>query len=1083
MSLVDGKERELATNPTGSYIVQAPAGSGKTEVLTQRYLRLLNTVNKPEEIISITFTKKAANEMRERILSALLLAKSGEKPSAPHQLNTYNYAKAALQRSEQLNWNITEQPHSLKVITIDSLCQMLANAIYIQESKTAFAQICESPEEIYQQTARDCLSYAAGEPSYQTSLIELLQHLDNRQDNLQKLLTDLLTSRDTWLEQLYTAKAQSKEDFERAIQALEKKAIQNFCESLPLELEFQLINLINRLFVATDRSTSKLTEITNFTELTTETAASLCSVLLTSSNSLRKAFDHHVGLKKSSCEAQEYQALKAESKELLATLVELPSFTNALLNIKDLPNPTYADQQWQILQALFKLMPLLVAHLELNFQTTNQVDFTGIATEALNALGEELEPTNLALYLDNAIRHILIDEFQDTSLKQFQLITKLVQGWEENDGRTLFVVGDPQQSIYRFRGAEVGLFLKAKMQGVANIKLTPLNLTCNFRSKTTIVEWVNKNFKTIFPQQNDINSGAITYTDSVPTQEFTEQSFIKAAEYPDADSEAEFIVETVINEQQLHPDASIAILVRSRKQLSVIMQKIRQHGISYQGVDIDLLAKQSHIRDVYSLTKTLLMPGDRLAWLSLFRSSLCGLCLEDILKIAEFAPKKSIFYTLSKLESINTLSKGGQQRAAYLFKVLSSALQNRLQSNVVDWLLNTLETLHADAIYTETQLQDLNQYWQLLDKFLVAGDIENWQLFTEQLNNLYAKQTTVSNLQIMTIHKSKGLEFDCVIAPGLGTKSQNIDSQLFKILNLPDEEEQDLLLFSPIKAASADSCNLYNYIKKVDDQKSVYELQRLLYVAVTRAKQRLYLTDSQGKSSKTSLRKFLCDVEFTTFENSNITEQVETSTLPILMHLPTEYYNKTPQLPAAAYNKAEFNPIDDDARLLGVATHEVLQWLCENFKSEFTDIPEQIFENTLLKHGFLGQDLENSLKTIKSQIQNLYQDPIGLWIISPHKNARNEYELIVKEEDGIKTRILDRAFTDNDSFWIIDFKTGNFNSESHAKYIKQVDEYANLLQANYRQIKCGIYYLSNNSWHTWNYKLQTTKNAPEEIDI
>ena len=1083
MSLVDGKERELATNPTGSYIVQAPAGSGKTEVLTQRYLRLLNTVNKPEEIISITFTKKAANEMRERILSALLLAKSDQKPSAPHQLNTYNYALAALKRSEQLNWNITEQPHSLKVITIDSLCQMLANAIYIQESKTAFAEICESPEDIYQQTARDCLSYAASEESYQTALIELLQHLDNRQDTLQKLLIDLLASRDTWLEQLYTAKTQSKADFEKAIQSLERKAINNFCESIPPELELQLLQLIKRLFIATERDESQLTKLNNFSELTTETAANLCSVLLTSSNSLRKAFDQHVGLKKSSCDAQEYQNLKADSKELLATLGELPRFSNALVNIKDLPNPTYADQQWQILQALFKLLPLLVAHLELNFQENNQVDFTGIASEALNALGDELEPTNLALYLDNSIQHILIDEFQDTSLKQFQLITKLVQGWEETDGRTLFVVGDPQQSIYRFRGAEVGLFLKAKIQGVGNIKLTPLNLSCNFRSKATIVEWVNQNFKSIFPQQNDINSGAITYTDSVPTQDSGEQSFIQAMEFTDVEAEAEFIVETVTQEQQQHPDATIAILVRSRKQLSAIMQKIRQHGISYQGVDIDLLAKQPHIRDVYSLTKALLMPGDRLAWLSLLRSSLCGLCLEDILKIAEFAPKRSIFYALSKLDKITNLSEDGRLRVTFLFKVLSTALQNRLQNNVIDWLLNTLEILHADSIYNESEQQDLNQYWQLLEKFLVAGDIENWQLFTEQLNNLYAKQTTVANLQIMTIHKSKGLEFDCVIAPGLGSKSQNIDSKLFRSLNLPDEIDEDLLLFSPIKAASADSCNLYNYIKKVDDQKSIFELQRLLYVAVTRAKQRLYLTDSQGESSKTSLRKFLSNIEFTTLETNNPAEQIDINQLPTLKHLPTEYYSNPPQIPASSYNKAEFNTVDDNARLIGVATHEILQWLCENFKENFADIPEQIFENTLLKHGFLGNALTDAAQAIKLQIQNLYQDPIGLWIISPHTNAKNEYELIVKEESGIKTRILDRAFSDNNNFWIIDFKTGQYHAESHASYIKQVNEYAKLMQESNPTIKCGIYYLSTNSWYNWSYNLQTTKNTPAEIEI
>lgn len=148
MSLVDGNERELATDPAQSFIVQAPAGSGKTEVLTQRYLRLLSKVNKPEEIISITFTKKAANEMRERILRALQKANNNEIPCTQHQLTTYKFAQQALQHAKKLNWDILEQPHSLRVITIDSLCQMLANAIYIQDSKTAFAEICTNPQEI-----------------------------------------------------------------------------------------------------------------------------------------------------------------------------------------------------------------------------------------------------------------------------------------------------------------------------------------------------------------------------------------------------------------------------------------------------------------------------------------------------------------------------------------------------------------------------------------------------------------------------------------------------------------------------------------------------------------------------------------------------------------------------------------------------------------------------------------------------------------------------------------------------------------------------------------------------------------------
>jgi ATP-dependent helicase/nuclease subunit A len=89
-----------------SFIVEAPAGAGKTELLTQRYLRLLATVEEPEEIIAITFTNKAAGEMRQRIAESLDLARRGEMPAAPHKRITFGLATAALARSAELGWRI-----------------------------------------------------------------------------------------------------------------------------------------------------------------------------------------------------------------------------------------------------------------------------------------------------------------------------------------------------------------------------------------------------------------------------------------------------------------------------------------------------------------------------------------------------------------------------------------------------------------------------------------------------------------------------------------------------------------------------------------------------------------------------------------------------------------------------------------------------------------------------------------------------------------------------------------------------------------------------------------------------------------
>src|SRR5262249_57592548 len=120
--------------------------------------------------------------------------------------------------------------------------------------------------------------------------------------------------------------------------------------------------------------------------------------------------------------------------------------------------------------------------LEGEFGVKGRVDHTygaGAAREALTDVGM---PTDLALRTGLSLRHILVDEFQDTSLAQFDLIEMLTAGWEEGDGRTLFVVGDPMQSIYQFREAEVGLFLRARDSGIGSIRLEALRLRRNFLS-------------------------------------------------------------------------------------------------------------------------------------------------------------------------------------------------------------------------------------------------------------------------------------------------------------------------------------------------------------------------------------------------------------------------------------------------------------------------------------------------------------------------------------------------------------------------------------------------------------------------
>ena len=104
--IIDLKQRQKALDPEKSFLVQAPAGSGKTELLIQRYLRLLSRVDYPEQIISMTFTRKAAEEMKRRILEALKNAETQTEPESSHQRETWKHAKKALQRDREKNWRL-----------------------------------------------------------------------------------------------------------------------------------------------------------------------------------------------------------------------------------------------------------------------------------------------------------------------------------------------------------------------------------------------------------------------------------------------------------------------------------------------------------------------------------------------------------------------------------------------------------------------------------------------------------------------------------------------------------------------------------------------------------------------------------------------------------------------------------------------------------------------------------------------------------------------------------------------------------------------------------------------------------------
>jgi len=1073
MSLSDSVQRSQATNPQQSFIVQAPAGSGKTEILTQRYLRLLSTVSAPEQIVALTFTRKAACEMRERIILALQQANSDAPAKNAHQQVTLNFARQALDHSKLHQWDLLDQPNRLKVITIDSLCQSINQAIPLLEKHIAYPKITERATSHYLNAARRCIQFAIETTKYQKAIKILLLHADNRQDRLLGLFQALLGRREQWLTLLFQARGQEQATFEEALRYIEHHELNRFKNTIPADIATTLVSLSRELAIIENNPDSPRYLLQNwfdFKVCSQDIASALSQLILTGDKRYRSSFDHHVGLKKGVCSDAEYSRLKTKSKELLLKLQDFPDFLPALLQVIHLPNPNYNPEQWQVLQALFQLLPLMVGHLHVVFSEHNEVDFTTISQQALAALGDADNPTDLALYLDNNIHHLLVDEFQDTSITQFELLSKLVHGWEPGDGKTLFLVGDPMQSIYRFRQAEVGLFFRAKEQGIGSVQLNSLQLCCNFRSTRTIVNWVNQHFAQIFPQQVDIESGAVSFHPSVNVIDSAESSRVFAFQFKNREQEAQKLIHWVEHELNSDPHQSIAILVRSRSQLTSIISLLRQHHISYQGTDIDLLANLMHLRDVWSLTQALLSPGNRLSWLALLRSPYCGLSLGDIHCIARYNRKKSIYFALLHLDKISMLSEHGRIRAQFLFKIMQQALLQRSQKRLADWVAQTLKSLHCDNILKQEQLADLEQLWTLLDRYEEDGRLPDLNEFLGQLNKLYSQQANPSRLQIMTIHKSKGLEFDTVFLPGLGTQPNRGDSPMLRWLKIPTHENKNVLLVSPIRAAHQEHCALYDYLSRLDEEKANYEAQRLLYVAATRAKSRLYLMNSSSKVSKHSFYSLLKNQVFT--DEIAKTGEQEKSSLPELMQLPIEFY-LTPQ------SKSNFNlnePIKElitgGPRLSGIVTHQLLQWICDHHPESIAHIPWHLARNEFRTLGFDKHEQDFALSKAQEQIELMYQSDIGLWIMKEHQNEQNEYELLVEHNHQLVTRIIDRMFEDKGKLWIVDFKTGVEQEQSQIKYRQQLNEYAYYLSSRTDlPIHCGIYYLPTGDWFTWQSNL------------
>jgi ATP-dependent exoDNAse (exonuclease V) beta subunit len=697
-------------------------------------------------------------------------------------------AQSALNRSAACDWNLLDLPAQLRITTIDAFCRELALQQPLLSGFGGALNIAQPPDVLYRHAARRTLeTMDNADAPLREAISDLLSWRDNNWNDLEEQLVDMLSNRDRWMQ-----------DF------------------------------------------------------------------LTQSN-------------------PDWDALRARLERPFA------------------PNP-YADDEWPIVRASFVLLRHAAAQLKIVFAENAAVDFTEVAQIAQSVLrAPDGSPSDAAIAVADGIHHLLVDEFQDTSRRQHQLLSSLVAAWPDRIGRTCFVVGDPMQSIYFFRNADAELFFRVRdlgleIPGNPALPFDFIQLTSNFRTVAPLVEDLNEKFKCIFAV--DDGSG-IAFSPSVPAllsfDADDEPLSLHCAFVPHtapfkAVDPATKLRRQEAQEQQIRQIVSviqshlpeiraarvarehdgqkyrIAVLARVKKSLIPIAQALRDAGIPFRAVELEDLRDRPEILDILALARALLNPQDRVAWLAVLRAPWSGFSLADLTVLAEglhFAgpdrtgPNRESSPIPDLLaERISLLSPEARPAAERVLQAITTAPKLRASqpsAALGTWLQQVWLVLGGDATVDPTARANVDLLFARLDQLPEADADLVGPALDAALKNLTALPDPEANehcgVQLMTIHKSKGLEFEVVIVPDLQLEDRKTQPAMLSWLErgIPpgspslSADEVTEFLIAPIQSKGSKKGSAKDFVDQARREREKQESRRLLYVAATRARDELHI--------------------------------------------------------------------------------------------------------------------------------------------------------------------------------------------------------------------------------------------------
>ncbi|MEO6803393.1 MAG: UvrD-helicase domain-containing protein, partial [Granulicella sp.] len=801
---------------------------------------------------------------------------------------------------------LQDNPHRLRIRTIDSVCAEIARSLPVLSGSGGQLAPVLDANPLHREAARRTLQLLGGpDPVLDAALRNLLLHRDGNLAECETLLAQMLALRDQWGELIpLTGSALTDAALDATIlpkleAALDRAictGLNRLAQSIPTDVLADLTQLAATLGHA-DGYNGAPSPIALCAGIHTAPEATakhlnhwraLIHLLVTASTTWRK----EKGINKKTIgfdydRKHSHHATLCSILDQLSNREDADSLLEAFRAARALPPAKYPREQWEVARALFRVLRHALVELKFVFAERNQCDFTELGLLARTALGTDDGADDLAAALGMKLQHLLVDEMQDTSTSQYELIERLTRGWDGHS-QTVFLVGDPKQSIYLFRQARVERFVRTMRTGLlGDLPLTTLRLTANFRSQRTLVEQVNADFSLLFPSAvapdhpEDVpfaaaapTRAAVLETESRRWHTHPLHDATQAPSQRLADAQT---IRTIIQHWRTRkPDCTIAVLVRSRSHLAEIVAALKaptkssppeqdpgcpilrsltakggidnpSAPIPYRAVEIEPLADRLEVLDLFALTRALLHPADRIAWLAILRAPWCGLTLTDLHLLTgtdDEAHKKTTISDLFQQRG-DLLSADGCQRLERLWLVMDAAAKQRARLTTAQWVERTWRALGGNLWLDAEATANALRYLELLDEIEkdTATGTMNIAVLESALKRLYAKPAEHPHaVDLITIHGSKGLEWDVVIVPALERRGQSSRSRLLNWVELDSADHDSApILLAPIAGRGEDSSELNAWLRSIENAREAAERKRLVYVACTRAREELHL--------------------------------------------------------------------------------------------------------------------------------------------------------------------------------------------------------------------------------------------------